>query len=82
MESSNQVTVGQQIEEISESTRKSECSPTATMVKNHQIIGLSTLKAAMRSAGRREQVVSCHAVFRGPPDTIPGPFGYPLQQPM
>ena len=82
MESSNQVASSQQVEEISEPMRKSECSPTATMVRDHQIVGSSTLKAAMRPAGRREQVVSCHAVFRGPPDTIPGPFGHPLQQPM
>lgn len=61
---------------------KPELSPTATMVINHHIIGLSALKARMRSGGRREQVDSCHAVLRRPPCTIPGPLGYPPQQPM
>ena len=51
------------------------------MVTNHQIVGFSTLKARTRSGGRREQVGSCHAVFRGPPDAIPGPLGHPPQQP-
>ena len=49
---------------------------------NHHTIGFNRLKARIRSGGRRGQVGSCHDVLRLPLDTIPGPLGYPPQQPM
>ena len=58
--------------------RKERHAPAAT---TDHTIGFNRLKARIRSAGRRGQVVSCHAVLRLPPDAIPGPLGCPPQQP-